>query len=94
MASLSLVPTPSVVATSTGSLNPAALRSNSAPKPPSSASAPRRARRARQRRDQVDQGVPGIDVDAGIGVGARLSAASTAPFHSAPRFFFSRERIP
>ena len=45
-------------------------------------------------RDQVDQGVPGIDVDAGIGVGARLSAAPTAPCHAAPRFRFSRERIP
>ena len=35
MASFSLVPTPSVVLTSTGSWNPAARRSNKAPKPPS-----------------------------------------------------------
>ncbi len=34
MASLSLVPTPSVVLTSTGSRNPAARKSNSAPNPP------------------------------------------------------------
>ena len=34
MAILSLVPTPSVVETSTGSVNPAARRSNSAPNPP------------------------------------------------------------
>src|SRR6185295_12612567 len=43
IAILSLVPTPSVAATSTGSLKPAALRSNSPPKPPISASAPARA---------------------------------------------------
>ena len=40
MASRSLVPTPSVEATSTGSRNPAALRSNSAPNPPSPPIAP------------------------------------------------------
>ena len=34
IATLSLVPTPSVVATSTGSVKPAAFGSNSAPKPP------------------------------------------------------------
>ena len=34
MAIFSLVPTPSVVETSIGSANPAAFRSNSAPKPP------------------------------------------------------------
>src|SRR5271165_2047657 len=34
MAIFSLVPTPSVVETSTGSVKPAAFRSNSAPKPP------------------------------------------------------------
>ena len=42
MAILSLVPTPSLAATRIGSLNPAAFRSNSAPKPPRSASAPTR----------------------------------------------------
>ena len=43
MAILSLVPTPSVVATRIGSLKPAALGSNSAPKPPSAAVVPARA---------------------------------------------------
>ena len=35
IATFSLVPTPSVVDTSTGSVKPAAFRSNSAPNPPS-----------------------------------------------------------
>ena len=39
----SLVPTPSVAATSTGSANPAAFRSKSAPNPPSPAITPGRA---------------------------------------------------
>ena len=43
IAILTLVPTPSLAATSTGSLKPARLRSNSPPKPPISASAPGRA---------------------------------------------------
>jgi len=43
MATFSLVPTPSVVETSSGSLNPAAFGSKNAPKPPSCASAPGRA---------------------------------------------------
>src|SRR5258705_911199 len=43
MASLSLVPTPSVDATRSGSLKPAAFKSNRPPKPPKSAAAPRRA---------------------------------------------------
>src|SRR5579883_2125227 len=43
IAILSLVPTPSVVATRIGSLKPVAFRSNNAPKPPSPASLPRRA---------------------------------------------------
>ena len=42
LASSSLVPTPSVVATSTGSVKPAAFRSNSPPNPPRSDSAPAR----------------------------------------------------
>ncbi len=42
MAILSFVPTPSVPATRTGSLKPAAFRSNNPPKPPRSASAPGR----------------------------------------------------
>src|SRR5579872_7155571 len=42
IAILSLVPTPSFAATSTGSLKPAALRSKSPPNPPISASAPER----------------------------------------------------
>jgi hypothetical protein len=43
IATFSLVPTPSVVETRIGSLNPAAFRSNSAPKPPSPALVPGRA---------------------------------------------------
>jgi len=43
VAVLTLVPTPSVVATRTGSAKPARLRSNRPPKPPISASAPGRA---------------------------------------------------
>ena len=43
MASISLVPTPSVQDTSTGSRKPAALRSNKAPKPPSPPMVPGRA---------------------------------------------------
>src|ERR1700732_3096105 len=43
MAILTLVPTPSLAATSTGSLKPARFRSNSPPNPPISASAPGRA---------------------------------------------------
>src|SRR5262249_27383853 len=43
IATLSLVPTPSVAATSTGSRYPARLRSNNPPNPPISAAAPGRA---------------------------------------------------
>jgi hypothetical protein len=43
MATLSLVPTPSVVATSSGSVKPAAFGSKKAPNPPSEASEPLRA---------------------------------------------------
>ena len=42
MAIFTFVPTPSLAATRIGSVNPAALRSNRPPKPPISASAPRR----------------------------------------------------
>ena len=48
---------------------PAALRSNSPPKPPISASAPGRRGRAHQRLDQLHHAVAGIDVDAGLGIG-------------------------
>ena len=47
---------------------PAALRSNSAPKPPRPAAVPGRARRLGQRLDRLDQGIAGIDVDAGVAV--------------------------
>jgi len=43
MASFSLVPTPSVVATRMGSRKPAAFGSKKAPKPPRDAAVPRRA---------------------------------------------------
>ena len=43
MARRSLVPTPSVLLTSTGSVKPAARRSNSAPKPPNPPITPGRA---------------------------------------------------
>ena len=43
IAILTLVPTPSLAATRTGSLKPSGFRSNSPPKPPISASAPARA---------------------------------------------------
>jgi hypothetical protein len=43
MASLSFVPTPSVVATRMGSRNPAAFGSKKAPKPPRAAAVPLRA---------------------------------------------------
>ena len=66
MAILSLVPTPSVAATSTGSLNPAALRSNSPPKPPRSASAPGRRVARAAGRDARDQRLAGVDIHAGV----------------------------
>ena len=71
MAILSLVPTPSLAATRIGSLNPAALRSNSAPKPPRSASAPGRRVDLGQRLDGLHQGIAGVDIHAGIAVGDR-----------------------
>ena len=80
MAILSLVPTPSLAATRIGSLKPAALRSNSAPKPPRSASAPGRRVDRGQRLDGLDQGVAGIDVDAGVAVGDR-GAVVPASWH-------------
>ena len=50
MAIFNFVPTPSLAATRIGSTNPAALRSNSPPNPPSSAPAPgRRVARANGR---------------------------------------------
>ena len=69
MAILSLVPTPSVAATRTGSLKPAAFRSNSPPKPPRSASAPGRRVALGRGRDARDQRLAGVDVDAGIFIG-------------------------
>ncbi|SPU27738.1 Uncharacterised protein [Candidatus Bartonella washoeensis] len=42
MAIFNFVPTPSLAATRIGSLNPAAFKSNSPPKPPISASVPLR----------------------------------------------------
>ena len=72
MAILSLVPTPSVAATSTGSENPARLRSNRPPKPPISASAPAPRGGPHQRLDQLDHAVAGIDIDAGLGIGEAL----------------------
>ena len=68
MASLSLVPTPSVPETSTGSLKPPALRSNRPPKPPMPPSTSARGL-GRERLDALDQRVAGVDVDAGIAIG-------------------------
>ena len=66
MAIFSLVPTPSLAATSTGSVKPAALRSNSPPKPPISPSAP--GRRVARTSGLIGStiGVAGIDVDARV----------------------------
>ena len=69
-ASSTLVPTPSVVATRTGSAKPQAARSNSPPKPPSAAFAPARAVALATGRDPIDQLGAGIDVDARLGIAA------------------------
>ena len=74
IAILTLVPTPSVAATSTGSVNPARLRSNRPPKPPISASAPAPRRRAHQWLDQLHHAVAGIDIDAGLRIGEAIAA--------------------
>ena len=78
IAILTLVPTPSLAATSTGSLKPARLRSNRPPKPPISASAPGPRRRPHQRLDQLDHAVAGIDIDAGLRIGEALFAHAFA----------------
>ena len=87
MASLSLVPTPSVAATSTGSLKPQALRSNRPPKPPMPPMQPGALGLGRQRPDRIDQRVAGIDIDAGIAIGQRPCPWTLrAPCHSGWRF--------
>ena len=65
-ATRSLVPTPSALATSTGSAMPAASRRNSPPNEPMSDSTPGVNVRARQRPDPPDDLVAGVDVDAGL----------------------------
>ena len=88
MAIRSLVPTPSLAATSTGSLKPQALRSNSPPKPPSAESAPFAAGGLRQRLDRLHQGVAGRDIHAGIGVAHAFSCCLFRFAHAAslPQF--------
>ena len=65
MAIFSLVPTPSVVETSTGSEKPAAFRSNSAPNPPNPPITPGLARRLGERLDRLDQRVARLDIHPG-----------------------------
>ncbi len=72
-ASFSLVPTPSVPDTSTGSRY-LPERSNSAPKPPSAAHHLRAEAALDQRLDALDEFVARVDVDAGIAVGERGGA--------------------
>ena len=69
IAILTLVPTPSVAATSTGSLKPGALEVE---QPAEAADLGVRAGprgRAHQRLDQLDHAVAGVDIDAGLRVG-------------------------
>ena len=64
IAIFSLVPTPSVVETSTGSVKPAAFRSNSAPKPPKPPMTPARLVAFAKRLDHLHQRIAGVDIDA------------------------------
>ncbi len=69
MATFSLVPTPSLAATSIGSVKPAGLQVEQAAEAADLGIGADAARGAHQRLDGVDHGVAGIDVDAGIGIG-------------------------
>ena len=69
MAILSLVPTPSVAATSTGSLKPGALEVEQAAEAADLGVRARPRGRAHQRLDQLHHPVAGIDIDAGMRVG-------------------------
>ena len=69
MASLSLVPTPSVAATSSGSLKAAGLEIEQATEAAEAADHARTLGRAPRAGDRLDQGVAGIDIDAGVAIG-------------------------
>ena len=71
MASLSLVPTPSVAATSSGSLKPHGLRSNRPPNPPMPPNRPVRCGLGGEWADGLDQRIARIDIDAGVAIGER-----------------------
>ena len=63
-ATRSLVPTPSALATSTGSRTPAGASANRPPKEPMSDRTPGVNVRLRERADAPDDFVAGVDVDA------------------------------
>ena len=67
-ATLSFVPTPSALDTSTGSRNAVASSANRPPNEPISESTPGVNVAARQRPDAADGFVAGVDIDAGLPV--------------------------
>jgi hypothetical protein len=79
---LDLVPTPSVAATSTGSLKPAALRSNRPAEAADLGVGAGAGGGAHHRLDEIDQAVARIDVDARIGVSEPVFAVDHAQFQS------------
>ena len=78
MAILTLVPTPSVAATRTGSLKPARLEVEQAAKAADFGIGAGPRGGAHHRLDQVDQPVAGIDIDARIGIGEAVFAVGHA----------------
>ena len=69
IAILTLVPTPSVAATSTGSLKARALEVEQAAEAADLGVRARPRGGAHQRLDQLHHAVAGIDIDAGLGIG-------------------------
>ena len=77
-ATFSLVPTPSVPLTRTGSSMPLGTAQRPA-KPPTSREHFSDARRLRERLDALDELITGIDVDAGFAIGDRHARPSSRP---------------
>ena len=80
IAILTLVPTPSVPATSTGSLKPGALEVEQPAEAADLGIGARPRGRAHQRLDQLHHAVAGIDVDAGLGIGEAVPVGCHDPF--------------